>query len=147
MLFVIILTVAVIISVGIGFLFVDYGQKFSWGSLVMGLLTTGFLSAMVIGVVHGESTPSGYAEVGRQKVNSVVYLASDSDYLIDVDLGGGVSETIRTKDVVVSEGGEKDLIHAKGYHDAWHVLPWASGSYKTQMTLVVPSEMIKVVVK
>ncbi len=147
MLLVILSLAAIVLSIVIGFLSVNYGQTFSWGGLFIGLLVTGFLTLIITASVHSESTPSGYTEIGRQSVNSVVYLASENEYLINVDLGGGVNETIRTGGVVVSDGIEKVLIHSKGYHDAWHVLPWASGSSKTQMTLTVPSDMVKVVVK
>lgn len=147
MLLVVLSIVAIALAILIGFLFVDYGDTFAPDSFLIGLLVCGFFAVLITGIVHNESTPSGYTETNRWGVNSVVYLASSDSYLIEVDLGDGVKETVRTSDVVVSDGAEKVLIDAKGYHDAWHVLPWDSGSNKTQQTLVVPSDMVKVVMK
>ena len=140
-----------LITIGLA-IFIGWANSDSYGHAIGHSLMTIFVCsvitwAIIIPLVLSTTQPSRYSTYDSQKVTGVTYLAIEDAYLIDVDLGDGLRETVRTTDVQIVPGEAKTLDKIKAQFDQWTVLPWSVSGFQFKEVLTVPSDMVKVVVK
>lgn len=144
-------TILTLISLGLAFFIgLIYSDRFGYAlghAIITCIICSAFTWIMIVPITLTTVTPSGYSVSSSQGVSGVTYLATEDSYLIDVELGGGLRETVRTSDVEIVPGDAKTLETMEGRFDQWTVFPWSVEGFQHKQVLTVPNDMVKVVVK
>lgn len=141
MVFLICLTVGLLV---VGFI-VWSAQARGWdtgdtvGASVVSTLALAIVSMFFIGPSMSLTNPDSVVHTQVINIEKASYLAATKAYLLEVDLGNGVTDTIRLEeddDFEVKVGDRNQFVHRAGINSSGGVYPWDWKSTEPSILLV-----------
>lgn len=117
------------------------------GGMAIVLLFGGLVGAVTMAFITSPDIKSDnirHTEV--RDISKVVYLATSGEYLVDIELGNGVDETVRVgkdSDVEVKMSDRNQLVHREMIYDNKRIL-WWEWTYKETSILLIDPKTIEI---